>query len=169
MTMQSSGPISIGQARNECGFGGQAVAGDGRLQMLAGVGGRIAWSQWYGKSNLPVINDQEFVSYAINIDRTIRISVNFRTGAHTLMIANGDHGPGINFWNQTMAPLGDIIAQYKSWSCRMVYVAGNSRPLLNVLQQPSPSNDYTAILDMDDNPYGGAVNTQYSLRLTCSP
>ena len=50
MTMQSSGPISIGQARNEVQLGNPVNAGAARLQTLAGASGRIAWHMWYGKS-----------------------------------------------------------------------------------------------------------------------
>ena len=50
MTMQSSGPISIGQARNETQQGNPINAGNAGLQRLAGANGRLAWSWWYGKS-----------------------------------------------------------------------------------------------------------------------
>lgn len=53
MTMQTSGPISIGQARNECQLGNPVDAGNATLSKLAGVnsGQHYAWSYWYGKSN----------------------------------------------------------------------------------------------------------------------
>lgn len=58
MTMQSSGPISIGQAINEINADGDPYgavsnhAGDYSLSQLAGVspGQQFAWSYWYNKS-----------------------------------------------------------------------------------------------------------------------
>lgn len=52
MTMQGSGPISMGQAMNECQVGGRYNAGSSVLSKLAGVspGQRYAWHYWYGKS-----------------------------------------------------------------------------------------------------------------------
>jgi hypothetical protein len=54
MVMQSSGPISIGQAQAECRIAaGQVQASNADLSRLAGVssGARYAWSYWYGKSS----------------------------------------------------------------------------------------------------------------------
>lgn len=54
MVMQSSGPISIGQAQAECHLaGGQISASNADLSRLAGVGSgaQYAWSYWYGKSS----------------------------------------------------------------------------------------------------------------------
>lgn len=54
MTMQSSGPISMGQAMAECQIGEQNFdAGSTQLSQLAGTtpGRPYTWSDWYGKSN----------------------------------------------------------------------------------------------------------------------
>jgi hypothetical protein len=66
--MQSSGPISIGQARNECQLGNPVHYGDGTLSKLAGVspGQRGAWSYWYGKSNGLTVTETWTQYYTIN-------------------------------------------------------------------------------------------------------
>lgn len=52
MTMPTSGSISIGQARDECGLGNPINAGNATLAKLAGdaQGQLLKWSDWYGKS-----------------------------------------------------------------------------------------------------------------------
>jgi hypothetical protein len=71
MTMQTSGPISIGQAMNECQVGGRYNAGSYALSNLAKVspGARYAWSYWYGKSNLQPINNVVFAQIHTYVDR----------------------------------------------------------------------------------------------------
>lgn len=73
MTMQSSGQISIGQARNECGLGGEVDAGNFYLSRLAGVGQgqHYAWSYWYGKSNVTPLVNYEIGEIAVNADRYV--------------------------------------------------------------------------------------------------
>ena len=53
MTLQTSGPISMGQAMGEARVSGRYNAGSQALSKLAGVnsGNRYAWHYWYGKSN----------------------------------------------------------------------------------------------------------------------
>lgn len=73
MTMQTSGPISIGQARNECGQGNPINAGNFYLSRLAGVsqGQHYAWHYWYGKSNVTPITNQYISGVAVNADRYV--------------------------------------------------------------------------------------------------
>lgn len=75
MTMQSSGPISIGQARNETQQGNPINAGNAALQRLAGANGRIAWSWWYGKSFGVQVLESGTQYYTV--DYTGSINVNF--------------------------------------------------------------------------------------------
>lgn len=81
MTMQSSGPISIGQAAQECreALSGNH-AGDSLLSRLAGVspGQAYAWSYWYGKSN----------GYTIVQGQTQFFNVNY-TGAMSVNLGGG--------------------------------------------------------------------------------
>lgn len=70
MTMQSSGPISMGQAMLECQLGipQRFNAGSQQLSKLAGVspGQRYAWSYWYGKSFGTLITENGTQYYNVN-------------------------------------------------------------------------------------------------------
>lgn len=69
MTMQSSGPISMGQAMQECQLGipQRYNAGSQLLSKLAGFspGQRYAWSDWYGKSFGTVVTENWTNYYGI--------------------------------------------------------------------------------------------------------
>lgn len=157
MTMQTSGPISIGQARNECGLGNPINAGNGTLQKLAGDSGTLRWSDWYGKSNLPDIINQTVVTASCYVDRINEVQFNLRTGAYSLIVANGDHGPHLS-WANVFPPAQ--IQAYASWTCSLQYLGGSHRMNIWVMQQPNPSNDYTVIIRWDDQ---GSDNAQGSL------
>lgn len=165
MTLQSSGPISIGQARNECGLGNPIDAGNGTLQKLAKVSGQLAWSEWYGKSNLPDIVNQVVAQASCNVDRDNIVNINLRTGAFSLIQASGDHGPHLSWCN--VFPPAQIQA-YTSWTCQVVFLSGSNRMKLNITQQPSPANDYTVGVHWDDNDNSGNTDEAVSVLLTCT-
>lgn len=150
MTMQSSGPISIGQACAECGFSGQVDAADAQLVKLAGLpyaGAAQAWSMWYGKSSLPTIINTIVAQTSQHVDRHNIVNINLRTGAWSLLAATGDHGPGVNYMN--VFPIANLGA-YKSWNCSLQSLAGDARISVFIRQQPSPGNDFTVQLYFDD-------------------
>lgn len=165
MTMQTSGPISIGQARNECGLGNPINAGNGSLQKLAGVNGQLAWSEWYGKSNLPDVINQQVATASCYVDRDNRVTMNLRTGAFSLVQASGDHGPHLSWCN--VFPVAQIAA-YASWTCQVQYLSGSNRMILSIYQQPSPANDFTVGVHWDDNAAGGATDEAVTVFLTCT-
>jgi len=93
MTMQSSGPISIGQARNETHQGNPINAGNAGLQRLAGANGRLAWSWWYGKSfGVSVL---EAGTQYYTVDYTGANNANFGRGLYI------DRGGGFNAFSTT--------------------------------------------------------------------
>jgi hypothetical protein len=165
MTMQTSGAISIGQARNECNQSGQINAGAVSLQKLAGVNGQLAWSEWYGKSSLPDINNQIVAQASCNVDRDNIVNINLRTGAFSLIEATGDHGPHLSRCN-VFPPA--LIASYASWSCQVVFLSGSNRMNLSISQQPSPANDFTVGVHWDDNANSGNTDEAVSVLLTCT-
>jgi hypothetical protein len=81
--MQSSGPISIGQARNECSLNGTVNAGNDLLEKLAKVGNsqKYAWSYWYGKDILDTITEP-LLTFSIDyyVDGVAQTSYNLKTG-----------------------------------------------------------------------------------------
>jgi len=168
MTMQSSGPISMGQAMNECQVGGRYNAGSYALSNLAkvGQGSRYAWSYWYGKTHLVAINNVVFDQIHVYVDRNGTVTVNFRTGSVTPSNFNGDHGPGLRDWQQIYPPVGNIAA-YSSWSASVVKTNGRSN--VSLANQPAPGNDFTVSINFDDNPWGGATDVNVNLMLTCNP
>jgi hypothetical protein len=164
--MQTSGPISIGQAENECQIGGQVDAANGTLSQLAGVGSgqTYAWSYWYGKSHLTPINNVLFASASVHVDRDLFLYVNLRTGA-TSWNANGNNNPTLNWFTQQY-PSVSQAALYKSWNASIVFQAGSTGVILTISQQPSPANDYTACMHFDDNGPSGAHDVQAGLYIT---
>ena len=102
MTMQSSGPISIGQARHETQQGNPINAGNAGLQRLAGANGRLAWSWWYGKSYGVSVFENGTQYYTINytgannanfgrslyIDRGYGFTPSWPTGGDTTVTGN---------------------------------------------------------------------------------
>lgn len=150
MTMQTSGQISMGQAMAECGIGAQQFnAGSQALSKLAGVspGQQYAWSFWYGKSNLPDIVNQQVATASCYVDRINEVSFNLRTGAVSLLTAQGDHGPHLS-WSNVFPPAQ--IQAYASWTCSLQWLAGSHRMNVWVKQQPNPGNDFTVIVRWDD-------------------
>ena len=90
MTMQSSGPISIGQAAQECRESlFQNHAGDGLLSRLAGVspGQKMAWSYWYGKSYGYSITEVWFSMNGGTV--TTAMAGSYGGGASAIIIAAG--------------------------------------------------------------------------------
>lgn len=156
MTMQTSGAISIGQARNECGLGNPVNAGNGTISKLGGVGSgqTLAWHYWYGKSNLPVIQNYTVATASEYVDRHNELYINLRTGTYTQGPTYGDHGPHLQWCN--VYPLA-LIGSYKSWSCVLQHLGGNARVQVDILEQPSPSNDYTIHLLWDDESGASAI------------
>lgn len=172
MVMQSSGPISMGQAMEECQLAivppGQPVS-QALLSRLAGVspGQEMAFSDWYGKSNLVDINNVVFATASAHVDRNFFLTVNFRTGAMS-WTANGNGGPHLTLYTQEY-PTVTLAAQYKAWSASIQFVAGSTGMTLSVTQQPSPANDFTAIFLYDDNGPSGQHDTQANLIITFTP
>jgi hypothetical protein len=164
--MQSSGSISIGQARNECQLSGQIDAANYRLSHLAGVnqGNAYAWSYWYGKSYVTNIVNQQFAVCAAHVDRDLYLNINFRTGA-TSWTANGNNNPNLMWYTQTY-PNVTLAQYYTAWNATVLYQAGDTGVALSVSQQPSPSNDFTAIIHFDDNPASGAHDVQVGINIT---
>lgn len=149
MTMPSSGPISIGQARNETGQGNPIDAGNFYLSRLAGVGSgqHYAWSYWYGKSNLPPIVNYVAAAASENVDRHNELFINLRTGNYYNGTIYGDHGPHLEWcYGYPVANLG----AYSSWTCALQHTGGNARVQVDILEQPSRANDFTIHLLWDD-------------------
>jgi hypothetical protein len=173
MTMQTSGPISMLEAMNECKIGAPSdllkTNGPVSLSSLAGVGGgqRMAWSYWYGKSALPVIQNVLFAQYHVYVDRDAYESIDFRTGANSAYGFNGNGGPGLRSYSPQRDPIGDQISSYSSWSCSVAKVSGRSN--VTIQQQPAPGNDWTTIIYVDDNPWSGQTDVTVNVYITCNP
>lgn len=179
MTMQTSGAISLGQALAECRIAQNTNptppngndAATGALSQLAGVGSgqRYAWSYWYGKSNLPVIQNVLFASYHVYVDRDAFENIDFRTGANTAYGFNGNGGPGLRSYTPTAQYAGGLprITEYGSWSCSVAKVSGRSN--VTIQQQPNPGNDWQTIIYVDDNPWSGQTDVTVNVYITANP
>lgn len=169
MVMQTSGAISIGQARNECGLGNPVNAGNATLVKLAGLPytTTYAWHYWYGKSNLPVINGYQNVIQSVTVDLIIQVAINLRTGAVTLQQATGNNNPRINFTNWYGTPAS--LTSYRYISVYAAYSAADTRVAVSIIQQPSAANDFTYVVYYDDTPNPGAVATQWGFYINATP
>lgn len=176
MVMQTSGSISIGQARNEvnqygnAGISGAVNAGNGNLVKLAGLGyvQTYAWSYWYGKSALPTISNLHIQEQAANVDRTVRTFLNLRTGQWGTNYVDGDNNPGVLWTNLYNVPVPQITA-YRYINCYVNYTGGSNRVALSIYQQPGTPNDWTVMINYDDNPSPGAVSVQCGLFVNAVP
>jgi hypothetical protein len=149
MTMQSSGAISMGQAMNECGIGGQTDAANSLLSRLAGVGSgsQYAWSYWYGKSNLATLNGYVAASLAEYVDRNNEILINLQTGSYSPVNTYGDHNPHLEWCY--VYPVA-LLNEYSQVSCVLQRNGGNARVQINILAQPTAANGWTIHLQFDD-------------------
>lgn len=173
MTMQTSGQIGMLQAMTECKIAQQewdllTPQGPVSLSSLAGVSGgqQMAWSYWYGKSALPVIQNALFASYHVYVDRDAFESINFHTGVNSAYGFNGNGGPGLRTYSPAMNPISQI-GSYSSWSCTVGKASGRSN--VTVQQQPAPGNDWTTIIYVDDNPWSGQADVVVNVYITCNP
>lgn len=159
MTMPSSGPISIGQARNECGLGNPVNAGHTKISQLAGVspGIRFAWSWWRGRSAAiqGLLCNIQYAS-----DRRLYVRYNIRTGAvsHT---TDGDSRTRLDAFTAYMSPIPNI-GQFGSVTVSVgtnnnYNGNGPGRPLISISQQPSAGNDWTFEAYFNDDPWGNAA------------
>ncbi len=172
MVMPSSGPISIGQARNECGLGNPINAGHPTISRLARVGSgqRYAWSYWRGRSNLTQYNDVAAFRFRFQIDHQGQSWHNFRTGEYGVVQQDSKPWqtwyvidnyflpspiPGIEGYSTLSARIGPKLGGNK----------GEDRPWRTILEQPSASNDYTFRVQWND-PMGGEAWAQFDLYLT---
>lgn len=162
MTMQSSGAISIGQARNECyGDIGQCSAGYSYLYELAyrtAYAQQYAWSYWYGQTFLVPINNVRFASALSIVDRTYTLTLNFRTGA-----ISGNSG-----YSQYYGSISNI-ASYNGASCSITPTPGQSwRSGCSISQQPAAGNDWTVGVYIDDSGPSGSGYYYIDFYITCA-
>jgi hypothetical protein len=184
--MQTSGPISIGQARNECGQGNPIDAGNYYLSRLAGVGQgqRYAWSYWYGKSNVAPLNNYYLGNIAVNADRYVYTYFDLVNWRFQWSQNSGDNNSGVmwvntgtqqqinqgnagNWIGLSGTPIPQIQA-YKTLSASVAFQAGNNRTIVQVTQQPSAANGWVLGVTWNDDPWGGAAASQYAIYLNGS-
>lgn len=176
MTLQTSGPISMGQAIAECQNDGSPYgnvtshAADYSLSKLAGVnpGDPYKWSDWYGKSLIPVYNGLMIGSMNVTADRYVYVSINISTGAYTWSQNSSDNGSGLQSISLTNLPLS-YLQYYKTLNAYVTYASGSTRIITTVSRQPSASNGYSLQITFNDDPYSGAANASYYVYLNASP
>lgn len=174
MVMPSSGPISIGQARNECQLSGTINAANDRLSRLAGVGSRsrYAWSWWRGKTYLqPITGKLITVRYGVNRSLVVRYNV-----------ANAGFGFTPDGDGRTSAVLEanhkGAIANIHLYSSVVISVGenrntnskngGSWRPTITITRQPGGGNwEFEALFD--DNPWGDAAYGTMDFLITANP
>lgn len=178
MVMPTSGPISIGQARNETRLGNPVSASQLKISKLAGVspGQRFAWSWWRGRSGGFV--NQLFATASVHTDRGADLLINFRTGSITArdsIYVRGGEGRLASTPVLAMDPVADIagfssVSMGYNWAITYQEKGNSSRSdgrFLSIRQQPDASNDYTGIILVDDNDAAGRVIYQFDILLTC--
>lgn len=166
MTMPSSGPISIGQARNEMSQGNPINAGNYAVSQLAGVspGQRYAWSYWRGKSKpFPY---QAVIHIEATVDRNLYISYNMRTGQAAVYASDGDTrtqvlnttayiGPQPNLAGNLVASIPNgqqtIYYNYDDGNGTIVQQPYRHLDYVNIAQNPSAANDWTLIVHFNDD------------------
>lgn len=129
MTMQSSGPISMGQAMAECQVGGRYNMGSQALSKLAGVspGQRYAFSYWYGKSNGTPVFEQGTQYYNINYSgaswANFQRSLFLFVGSSVFRQSGGDTTVTGNYPNQPTN--GFTISGFFRAGTNLTVIAGN--------------------------------------------
>ncbi|WP_233874214.1 hypothetical protein [Paraburkholderia adhaesiva] len=120
-------------------------------------------------NSVPVINDAVFSSFHAYVDRDGYISVDFRTAAWSGYGFNGNHSPSLVSYTPVMGGVSQI-AIYRSVSTSPVITSTDAGPPLSVTltQAPNASNDWTAIVYINDNPQSGAHNYYVDVHLTCT-
>lgn len=168
MTMPGSGPISLGMARDECRQGNPINAGNPSISQLAGVssGARFAWSWWYNKSFLPTYNQALFSQMSAHVDRFCFFTINLRTGEESFTHTSGADKEWLLYYQPYMDPL-TLINEYTTISVGLQRVSGRAN--LDIIQQPVAGNDWTCVVQLNDDPFGGQSDTTCNLLITAIP
>lgn len=167
MTMPSSGPLSIGQARNEMSQGNPINAGNGGVSQLAGVspGQRYAWSYWRGKSKpFPY---QPVVRMQITVDRQLYVYYNMRTGGGGIYSTDGDRRTSLQALTPYIGPqagLSGLLVASIPGGQQLVMVSGVDEngmtytvpanrgiDFVQIAQHPRAENDWTLIVYFNDD------------------
>lgn len=96
--MQSSGPISIGQARNEVELAGTTHTDENKLEALAKVGDKrtYAWSYWYGRMYMESF-ETDLIDIWMSVDHNALVWYNIITG-QILFHAEHDGRTALQTW-----------------------------------------------------------------------